>query len=222
MKIAFLGANNPQILKTINDLNAVNSADEIVGFIDNDKEKQNRNFGKFPVLGGFEMVDSLVKDDVHFVNLITRDTLTRYETSKYLCEKKASFTNYIHPSVNMDMVKIGLGNSIEEHVMVQADVVIGNNCAMNTGTVIAHECNIGNSVFFAPRVALAGKITIGDGVFLGINSTVLPRLTIGKWATIGAGAVVTKNVPEYAIVAGNPARIIGYNEAKYVTADIFG
>jgi acetyltransferase-like isoleucine patch superfamily enzyme len=54
---------------------------------------------------------------------------------------------------------------------------------------------------------------VGDGVFIGANATILPRLQIGSWSTIGAGAVVTKHVPDGAVVAGNPARIIRYNAA---------
>ena len=48
-------------------------------------------------------------------------------------------------------------------------------------------------------------------MFVGANSTILPRLKVGDWATIGAGAVVTKDVEDYAIVAGVPAKVIGSN-----------
>jgi UDP-perosamine 4-acetyltransferase len=57
-----------------------------------------------------------------------------------------------------------------------------------------------------------GKSALGDGVFVGANSTILPRLKIGNWVTIGAGAVVTKDVEDFTIVAGIPARVIGFNK----------
>lgn len=55
-------------------------------------------------------------------------------------------------------------------------------------------------------------ITLGDDVWIGANSVILPGVTIGRGAVIGAGAVVTKDIPEYAIAVGNPARVIKYRE----------
>ncbi|MNG37879.1 dTDP-3-amino-3,6-dideoxy-alpha-D-galactopyranose 3-N-acetyltransferase [compost metagenome] len=52
------------------------------------------------------------------------------------------------------------------------------------------------------------------GASVGANATLLPGITIGKYAMVGAGAVVTKDVPEYAVVAGNPAKIIRYIEME--------
>ena len=51
-------------------------------------------------------------------------------------------------------------------------------------------------------------VVVGDGVFVGASAVVLPRLKIGEWSTIGAGAVVTRDVPPGAVVAGNPAKIL--------------
>jgi acetyltransferase EpsM len=54
-------------------------------------------------------------------------------------------------------------------------------------------------------------VIIGEGTHVGINATVLPNIIIGKWCTVGAGAVVIKNVPDFAVVVGNPARIVKFN-----------
>ena len=56
------------------------------------------------------------------------------------------------------------------------------------------------------------RITIEEHASIGANATLLPGITIGKYAMIGAGSVVTKNVPAYAVVVGNPAKIIKYIE----------
>lgn len=55
-------------------------------------------------------------------------------------------------------------------------------------------------------------VIIGDGVDIGVNATILPGVKIGEGAIIGAGSVVTKNIPEYAVVAGNPARILRFRK----------
>ena len=64
-----------------------------------------------------------------------------------------------------------------------------------------------NDKYFSPT---EGEVVIGDFVFIGINAIILKSVHIGKGAVICAGAVVTKNVEPYAIVAGVPARLIGY------------
>ena len=63
----------------------------------------------------------------------------------------------------------------------------------------------------APKVALCGGVKVGEGALLGVGVVVIPGIKIGKWSIIGAGSVVTKDVPDYAVVVGNPARILKYN-----------
>ncbi|MFM5730542.1 LbetaH domain-containing protein [Aeromonas caviae] len=57
-------------------------------------------------------------------------------------------------------------------------------------------------------------MVIKQGASVGANATLLPGITVGKYAMVGAGAVVTKDVPDYAVVAGNPAKVIRYIEME--------
>ena len=108
------------------------------------------------------------------------------------------------------------------------NVLIGDDCFFNFNCVLLDTCliTIGNAVKFGPNVSIytathpfnakvrrtglesGEKISIGDDTWMGGNSTVLPGVTIGKRVIVGAGAVVTKDVPDDAVVAGNPAKII--------------
>jgi carbonic anhydrase/acetyltransferase-like protein (isoleucine patch superfamily) len=106
------------------------------------------------------------------------------------------------------MTRIGVGLYLQEAVVVQAAVELSNNVSIHTGSVVGHETAIGQSVFIAHAVSVSGCCRIGDGTFIGTNATILPRIAIGRWATIGAGAVVTKDVPDYAVVVGNPGRVV--------------
>ena len=178
------------------------------GFIDNDPVKKGSLFCGYQVFGGFDVLPELMGPDVRFVNLITGSTSVRYETTAHLIKQGCVLTNFIHPSVNLEMTRLGTGNYVQEGVILQAEVSLGNNSSLGALVHVGHETNIGHSVFIAHAVSISGLVTVGDGTFIGTNATILPRLRIGKWVTIGAGAVVTSDVPDYATVVGNPARVI--------------
>jgi maltose O-acetyltransferase len=88
-------------------------------------------------------------------------------------------------------------------ITIQNDVLIGINCAIidNDG----HHLDIDKRTDGEPKLA---PVFIGENVFLGDNVTILKGVTIGKNAVIGNGAIVTKDIPENAIAAGNPAKVI--------------
>lgn len=221
MKTVFLGAANPETGRMIKAVERANPNFKVLGFIDNDPRKKGCTFLGYPVFGGFEILDELIRDDVVFVNLITGSTKARYETSRYMAEKGCRFANFVHPSVDLTMTGMGTGNYIQEGVIIQADAHIGDNSSIHMGSLVAHEVTIGNSVFVAHACSISGCVEIGDGTFVGTNATIVPRLRIGKWATIGAGAVVIRDVPDYATVVGNPAKVIKIAEPVYAHGDIF-
>jgi len=221
MKIILLGANNPETARVILAVQRVNPNFEMLGFIDNDPSKKDTLFCGYQVFGGFEMMDNFLTQDVYFVNLITGSTKTRYETSLHMAKKGCRFTNLIHPSVDLTMTKIGVGNYIQENVIIQASAQIGDNSSIHIGSLVAHESIIGSSVFIAHAVSISGKVEIGDGTFVGANATIIPRIKIGKWCTIGAGSVVIKDVPDYATAVGNPAKVIKTAKPIYTDGKIF-
>ncbi len=221
MKIVFLGANNPETLRDISAHKKVIPNFEVVGFLDNDKNKIGKDFRNYKVLG--EMKNALKLLDLRevvFLNLITRDCQTRLITSLEIAKLGGKFTNLIHPNVNLEEVNLGTGVYIQENVILQAESVIGNNCAINAGSIVSHETKLGNTVFLAPGCRLAGCVEIEDGVFFGVGATVMPRIKVGKWSIIGAGSVVIRNVPPYSVVAGNPAKVIKTLKTEFDSGDI--
>lgn len=222
MKVIFLGAANPETGRMIKAVKRTQPNFKVLGFIDNDPDKKGTTFLGFPVFGGFEVLDKLLDADVFFVNLITGSTKTRYETSRYMVQKGCKLANFVHPSVDLTMTTMGVGNYIQEGVIIQADARIGNNSSIHMAALVAHEVKVGDSVFIAHACSISGNVEIGDGVFVGTNATITPRLRIGRWATIGAGAVVIEDVPDYATVVGNPAKVVKISEPIYANGDVFG
>jgi UDP-2-acetamido-3-amino-2,3-dideoxy-glucuronate N-acetyltransferase len=134
-------------------------------------------------------------------------------------------TKIWHFSHVMSGARIGRGCNIGQNVVVSPDVVIGdnvkiqNNVSVYTGVVLEDDVFCGPSMVFTnvtnPRSHVSRKheyrkTIVGKGATLGANSTVVCGHSIGRYAFIGAGAVVTRDVPGYALVLGNPARIAGW------------
>ncbi|WP_295827956.1 WxcM-like domain-containing protein [uncultured Microbacterium sp.] len=121
---------------------------------------------------------------------------------------------------------IGEDVNINDHVFVENDVRIGDRVTLKSGVQVWDGIRLGDDVFVGPNVTFTNDpfprskqypevfatTVIEDGASLGGGAVILPGVRIGRKAMIGAGAVVTKDVPPYAIVVGNPARIAGYTE----------
>lgn len=140
------------------------------------------------------------------------------------CEIGAG-TKIWHFSHIMPNCKIGEGCNIGQNVVVSPQVVLGknvkvqNNVSIYTGVVCEDDVFLGPSMVFTnvinPRSAINrkneyAKTVVNKGASIGANATIVCGHDIGRYAFIGAGAVVTKSVPDYALVIGNPARQTGW------------
>jgi acetyltransferase EpsM len=110
--------------------------------------------------------------------------------------------------------EIGEGTVVMAGAIINPATSIGKHCIINTGAVIEHDCVIQDYVHISPNVSLAGDVTVEKGSHIGIGASVIQGIKIGKWAMIGAGAVIIEDVPDYAVIVGNPGKIIKFKEKK--------
>ena len=130
-----------------------------------------------------------------------------------------------HFSHIMTGCKIGKNCNLGQNVVVSPDVVLGNNVKVQnnvsiyTGVICEDDVFLGPSMVFTnisnPRSAVVRRdqyvrTLVEKGATIGANATIICGIKIGKFAFIGAGAVVTKEVPPYALVVGNPSRQVGW------------
>jgi UDP-2-acetamido-3-amino-2,3-dideoxy-glucuronate N-acetyltransferase len=127
--------------------------------------------------------------------------------------------------------RVGPGCVIGKNVYVDFDVVVGARVKIQNNSSLYHGVTVEDGVFIGPHVCFTNDklpravnpdgspkadddwevspILVRSGAALGANSTILPGVTIGRWAMVGSGSVVTRDVEDYELVAGNPARRIG-------------
>jgi len=153
------------------------------------------------------------------------------KSQKTLPEAKSKFSvlndveigkdSKIFDHVNLYKCKIGENSKVESFTHIEGDVVIGNNVKIKSGVFIPSGVTIEDNVFIGPGVKFTNdkyprsqgewrviRTIVKKGASIGAGAIILPGITIGEGSMVGAGSVVTKDVPPFTLVVGNPAQIV--------------
>jgi len=139
-------------------------------------------------------------------------------------ENIGSGTNVWQFVVILPMAKIGNDCNICSHCFIENNVEIGDRVTIKCGVQIWDGIEIEDDVFVGPNVTFTNdpfprskiysdqflKTIIKTGASIGANATILPNIIVGSGSMVGAGSVVIENVPDFSVVAGNPAKVIRY------------
>jgi acetyltransferase-like isoleucine patch superfamily enzyme len=118
---------------------------------------------------------------------------------------------------------VGRDCTLGKDVYIDATVVVGDRVKIQNGVSICHGVTIGDDVFIGPHAVFTNDLIpranskdwtvtptrVEQGASIGANATIVCGVTIGRWAMVAAGSVVAYDVPDFALVGGNPARVIG-------------
>ena len=146
----------------------------------------------------------------------------RFTAVEQLCALGATrIESVIDPtSVVARSASIGAGSIINALCVVGANARLGEFVHLNRNASIGHDTHLADYTTIGPAAILAAYVSVKTGAFVGAGAVCAPKVTIGANSVVGAGSVVIHDVPDFAVVAGNTARVIRTGEFGYGNASV--
>lgn len=212
-RIVILGGigNGSVIANAIIDANKRGSHEwEFAGYL-NDRIEAGGHIESIPVLGKLDDWVKFADEGCFFINTIYRvdgqqERIDLFERLNIPDDRLATF---IHPLAYVaPNAMLGAGTLLMPFAVISSATILGKCCLVMVGATILHNTMIGCYCHFAAQCCVGANMNIGEGVHIGLNATTRENLTIGRCSTLGMGSVLTKNMGENEIWAGNPARFL--------------
>jgi len=182
---------------------------EIVGLIDDNVKLLGREVFGHRVLGDGRILGEVKDLGVEAGIVGIGDNKIRGALANRVLEHGLELISAIHPSACISRgVHIGPGCAIMGNSVVNADSCLGANVIVNSMALVGHDDLIGDCVHVSSGARLGGGVSIGAYSLLGIGTVVIPSISIGKNVKVAAGSVVTEDLPDGAMAAGVPARVV--------------
>ena len=182
---------------------------DIIGIADRDNSSFREEISGVEVNCTWKDLAELYEDGAEAAFIAIGDNKERRVLFEKLKTIGYKLPYIVHPSAIIEKdAEVNDGAVICMGAKIGTQVHIGENCIIYTGSIIDHESVIAKDVFIAPGVNIAGRVKISQGSFIGIGSSIKEKISIGQNAIIGAGSVVIKDISDYELVAGVPAKSI--------------
>jgi sugar O-acyltransferase (sialic acid O-acetyltransferase NeuD family) len=216
-RLYIIGAtgNGLDAIDTVRDINAACGASrfDVAGVLDDAPHRLGTAHGGVDVVGTLSQAQAIASADEKaiFVNSIgsTNTYWKRDALIRSIGLPREKYVSLIHPSASVSsMSRLGLGCLIFRNVSICADAEIGDHALILANSVVSHNSTVGDSSTLATAVCVSGHVKIGTAAYMGANACLHPHLNIGARSLVGMGAVVLKDVPDDAVVVGNPARLL--------------
>lgn len=210
-QVVILGAG--AAARRINYFLSYTSEIEVVGFTDPDSCKWGTEIYGKPVLGGDEVILDLYAKGVRHTIVGVGDPGLRSKLRKLAVESGFELINAIHPSAIVSpTARVGKGVILAEGAIVSDNPIVEDNTWIGLGALIGHDTRMGMDGLVGGRAAVGSGTEVGQRVLIGWGAVVGLGLRIGDDAIVSSGANVVHNVPERAVVVGNPAKVIRYRD----------
>ena len=191
------------------------AAVELVGFTDANPARHGQALCELPILGSDDMLPELRRQGVSHAVIAAGDPRLRKRLAALLRELDFDLANAIHPHAFIaPEVQLGRGVIVLPGAVLADNPAIGDNTFVGQAATIAHDSVIGRDCLIGGRAAIGGEVSVGDTALVGWGAIIGPRHSVGTGAVIASGANVMSDVPENAVAAGNPARVVQMREAS--------
>lgn len=188
--------------KVIADI-IIKSGDNLIGFLDDYKEKDTIILENYKVLGKVEDAIKYDNENTYFIIGIG-DNYTRKNFTEKLNLK---YYTAIHPTAVIGAdVQIGEGSCVMPNACINPGSIIGKACIINSAALIEHDNVLGDFVHVSPSATTCGEVKIGDLTHIGARATIRNRITIAQEVVIGMGATVVGDILEKGTYIGTPAK----------------
>ncbi len=212
-KVIILGGigNGSVIANAIVDANIRGDGKwEFAGYL-NDRVAAGGEIEFHPVLGKISDWKKFADQGCFFINTIYRidgqqQRIDLFENLNIPDDRLATFVHpltYVAPNAHL-----GPGTVVMPHAAISSAAMLAKGCLVMVGATVLHNTRIGRYCHLAAQCCVGANMSIADGVHIGLNATTRENLTIGRNSTLGMGSVLTKNMGENEIWAGNPARFL--------------
>lgn len=182
---------------------------EVVAFLDDTAGRAGQFFAGLPIWGGEVLLDLRQRGIGSVVTHIANREFRLALRGRALAAG-VDLPNIVHPRAFVSpSARLGCGNLIKAGAVVETESAIGDCCIVDNLAVVPHHNTIGDGVHLAPGVALGGGCKVGDLTLIGVGACVASRISVGRNVIVRPGSVVLSDIPDDALVGGDPARAIG-------------